>query len=169
MKSIILPLLVTAIAVAGCDRMDKRGHAKADPAAIEQELKAIEAAWMADYNARDPSKLVTYYAADAALANPGSAIATDPAAIKAELTKFVSDPTLKLEFASDKAHIAKSGDLAVTRGHFSMQTTDATTKQPRTDTGSYMTVWKKQADGSWKAVEDFVTPGAPPAAAPAAQ
>ena len=37
------------------------------------------------------------------------------------------------------------------------------TKQPKTDTGSYLTVWKKQADGSWKAVEDFVMPGAPPA------
>lgn len=170
MKSSYLAIALISVALAGCDTMDRKDHdrAKADPAAIGQELKKIEAAWMADYNARDPSKLVTYYAADAALANPGSAIATDPAAIQAELAKFVSDPTLKLEFASDRVHVAKSGELAVTRGHFSMQTTDATTKQPRTDTGSYITVWKKQADGSWKAVEDFVTPGAPPAA-PAAQ
>jgi len=35
----------------------------------------------------------------------------------------------------------------------------------RTETGSYLTVYRKAADGSWKAVEDFTTPG--PAVAPA--
>ena len=46
-----------------------------------------------------------------------------------------------------------------------MQGTDPETKQPRTDTGNYLTVWKKQSDGNWKAVEDFVVPGAPASAA----
>jgi ketosteroid isomerase-like protein len=163
MRSIILPLAVTALALAGCDTMNKeKAAAAADPAAIEQELKTIETAWNADYNARDPSKLVTYYASDAALANPGSPIATDTVSRQLEITKFVSDPTLKLEFAADRVHVAKSGELAVTRGHYSTQVTDPATKQPKTDAGSYLTVWKKQADGSWKAVEDFVVPGAPP-------
>jgi hypothetical protein len=27
-----------------------------------------------------------------------------------------------------------------------------------TDSGSYLTVYKKQSDGSWKAVEDFAAP-----------
>jgi len=30
-------------------------------------------------------------------------------------------------------------------------------------------VWQKQADGSWKAVEDFVTTGAPPTLATRAE
>lgn len=154
-----------ALTIAGCDAGKRHDKAEAaDPAAIEQQLKSIETAWNADYNARDPDKIVTYYADEAALANPGSALATDATSRRAEIAKFVSDPTLKLEFAADRVHVAKSGDLAVTRGHFSMQSTDPATKQPRTDTGSYMTVWKKQADGGWKAVEDFITPGAPAAA-----
>ena len=47
-----------------------------------------------------------------------------------------------------------------------MQSTDPSNSQVRTDRGNYLTVWKKQPDGSWKAVEDFVTPG--PAVIPGA-
>lgn len=163
MKASHLYLVLTALAFAGCDRTEKQeAAAAADPAAVEQQLKAIETSWNADYNARDPEKLVTYYADDAALANPGSALAKDATARRSEITKFISDPSLKLEFAADRVHVSRSGELAVTRGHYSTQTTDPATKQRRTDTGSYLTVWKKQTDGSWKAVEDFITPGAPP-------
>ena len=47
--------------------------------------------------------------------------------------------------------------------------TDPATKKPLESTGSYLTVWQKQADGSWKAVEDFITPGPAPAGAAATQ
>jgi ketosteroid isomerase-like protein len=40
-----------------------------------------------------------------------------------------------------------------------MTMTDPATRKPPAGSGSYLTVWKKQADGGWKAVEDFVTPG----------
>ena len=43
--------------------------------------------------------------------------------------------------------------------------TDKATNKPVTSTGSYLTVFKKDDDGGWKAVEDFVTPGPAPAAA----
>jgi ketosteroid isomerase-like protein len=163
-----LTLAFAALALAGCDAGKKAETAAAtDTAAVEQELKAIETSWNADYNTHDPDKLVGYYADDAALANPGSALATDATSRRAEITKFVGDPSLKLEFASDSVRVAKSGDLATTRGHYSSQVTDPATKQVKTETGSYLTVWKKQEDGAWKAVEDFITPGAPPAETPA--
>ena len=46
-----------------------------------------------------------------------------------------------------------------------MTTADPETKKPVEGAGSYLTVYKKQPDGSWKAVEDFITPGPAPAAA----
>jgi ketosteroid isomerase-like protein len=36
-----------------------------------------------------------------------------------------------------------------------MTTTDPKTKKPVTDKGKYAEVYKKQADGSWKAVADM--------------
>lgn len=165
MKTAILICVgVAAVALYGCE-MKLEGHDASDPAAITEELKTIETAWQAEFNARDVAKLAGHYTADAGLASPGAAIATDGAAREALLTAMVNDPNFKLEFASDQSRVAKSGDLAYTRGHYAMTYTDPATKQPANGTGSYLTVWQKQADGSWKSVEDFITPGAPPAAA----
>ena len=46
-----------------------------------------------------------------------------------------------------------------------MTVTDPQSKKPVEGDGSYLTVYRKQSDGSWKAVEDFMTPGPAPAAA----
>jgi ketosteroid isomerase-like protein len=154
-----LPMLAV-MSLGACDM--NRGHEKAaaDPAAIEKDIRGIETQWMADYNARDVDKLAGHYADDAALANPGVALAADTASRRAAISQFVADPALKIEFASDRVLVTKSGDLASSRGHYTMTFTDPATKQPKTETGSYLTVYKMQADGSWKAVEDFITPGA---------
>ena len=165
MKSRHLTLAVAVIALAGCKGMkEEHKEAAADPAAIESELKTIEAGWERDYQSRDVDKAVAHYSNDAAVANPGMALASDEVSRKMAISQFLSDPSMKVTFASDRVGVAQSGELAYTRGHYAIDTIDPKTKQPKTDTGSYLTVWKKQGDGSWKAVEDFVTPGAPPAA-----
>ncbi|MFL6769012.1 MAG: YybH family protein [Sphingomicrobium sp.] len=163
MKSIYLPIAV-GLALTGCDMANKsdapaNGAASTDTAAVEQALKDNEAAWQADYAAKDADKLAGHYADDAALANPGAPLLTDTASRRKALEEFAADPNLKVEFASNRIGVAQSGELAYTRGHYSMTFTDPATKQPKSDAGSYLTVYRKQADGSWKAVEDFITPG----------
>ncbi|MEO8547307.1 MAG: DUF4440 domain-containing protein [Sphingomicrobium sp.] len=155
------------VLVSGCHRggwhHERHG---ADTAAIEQQIRAFETQWQADYAARNADALAGNYANDAALIDPGAALATDAAARRAVLGELVADPNLNLTFASDRILVAKSGDLATSRGHYTMHMTDPATKQPKTESGTYLTVYRKQADGSWKAVEDAIIPGAP-AAAPA--
>lgn len=166
MRKVHLALAVGTLALSGCNQAESPAAnetATADPAAIETELKTIEAAWEKDYQTHDADKAASHYADDAALANPGMALASDAASRKIAVSQFTSDPNMKLSFASDRVGIAQSGELAYTRGHYSIETTDPASKQTKTETGSYLTVWKKQADGSWKAVEDFIVPGAPPA------
>lgn len=138
--------------------------AKVDTSAIEQQLRDNETRWNAAYAAHDAEALAGAYADDAALANPGSALVTGKAAVRKETAAFASDPALKVEFAADRIQVAASGDLAYTRGHYSLTMTDPETKKPANSTGNYLTVWQKQSDGSWKAVEDFITPGATAAA-----
>ena len=169
---------VTGIAIAasalvmlsGCHRWGHYdghhdGHG-ADVAASEKQIRAVETQWQADYAAHNADALAGHYADDAALINPGAALATDAAARRAALGQIVADPNLKLEFASDRVLVARSGELATSRGHYTMRMTDPATKQAKTENGTYVTVYRKQGDGSWKAVEDAVIPGAP-AAAPA--
>jgi ketosteroid isomerase-like protein len=73
---------------------------------------------------------------------------------------LAADPALKIQFASDRIQVAASADLAYARGHYNMKINDPAARKPAASGGSYLTVWRKQADGGWKAVEDFVTPGA---------
>jgi uncharacterized protein (TIGR02246 family) len=156
--------LAGLIILGGCHA---RGHHheedEVDTAAIAQQIRDSERQWNAAYAARDSARLAAQYAPDAALANPGAALVSGGDAIRTAVTGYAADKNLKVNFASDRIQVAASGDLAYSRGHFTMQSTDPSTGKPRSDSGSYLTVWQKQTDGSWKAVEDFVTPG--PAAA----
>ena len=66
-----------------------------------------------------------------------------------------------LNFQATKVDVASSGDLAYTRGAYTMTATDPATKKPMNDHGSYVTTYRKQADGSWKAVMDIATSEVP--------
>lgn len=163
MKAMILSAIVAcaSMTLTSC----KENAVKVDTAAAEKQLRDNEAKWNAAYASRDAEALAGAYADDAALANPGSALVTGKATIRKETAAFASDPNLKVAFAADRIQVAASGELAYARGHYSLTMTDPQTKQPANSTGSYLTVWKKQDDGSWKAIEDFITPGPAPAAA----
>jgi ketosteroid isomerase-like protein len=88
-------------------------------------------------------------------------------AIRAALSRMMADPNMKLNFASDRVEVADSGDMAATRGSYTMTATDPVTKKPVTESGSYVTVFRKQKDGAWKAVLDINTSEAQPVAPPA--
>jgi len=57
--------------------------------------------------------------------------------------------------------IAKSGDIAYSQGTFKYTTTDPKTKKRVGQAGNYVEVYKKQADGTWKVVEDIATEETP--------
>ena len=162
-----LSLAATALALAGCDHHAKGEHHGADTAKIADEIKAKEAQWEKDYGAKDVNSLAGQYSGDAAMAGPGDPLATSDAERRRLLGGLTSDPNFALEFSSDRILVAKSGDLASSRGHYSLTMTDKATNKPVSSTGSYLTVYRKEDDGSWKAVDDFITPG-PAAATPAA-
>jgi len=164
MKAVYLTLAVGALALSSCNKSEApAANMATDTASEEAAIKVKEAGWMDAYAKKDAAALAAEYADDAALANPGAALASDAAARKALIDGFVADPALKVDFATDRVLVAKSGDLASSRGHYTITYTDPGTKKPKTESGSYLTVYRKGADGSWQAVEDFITPGAPAA------
>jgi len=151
-------LVAIAFGLAACKPTEEKA-AKVDTAAEEQAIRAKETAWMDAYNKHDAAALAGQYEDGGSLASNGVALMTDAASRKAFLEGFAADPALKVDFASDRIIVASSGDLASSRGHYSFTYTDPATKQPKTERGSYLTVYRKAADGSWKAAEDFTTPG----------
>jgi uncharacterized protein (TIGR02246 family) len=160
---LVAALIASALPLAACHERGGGGHGDSDE--IVTAIRAQEAAWNRAYAARDPAALAAMYAPDAALANPGAPLLSGTA-VRPAIDAFAADPNLSVQFAADRIQVARSGDLAYSRGAFTMRSTDPATGQPRTDRGHYLTVWQRQSDDSWKAVEDINTPG--PRAIPAA-
>lgn len=63
----------------------------------------------------------------------------------------VDESVVTLSWKPIKAEIAQSADLGYTYGKFYLTLTDSV---ETTSTGFYVSIWKKQKDGSWKYVLD---------------
>jgi len=162
-----IALVLVALSVSACKPGADKA-AKVDATAEEQAIRAKESAWMDAYNRHDAEGLASQYEADASLASSGASLMTDGVGRSIFLDAMAKDPNLKVDFASDRIIVAASGELASSRGHYTLTYTDQATKQPKTEKGSYLTVYRKGADGKWQAVEDFTTPGPAVVPAPAA-
>ena len=148
----------------GCQQAPPPDTHDADVKAI----KDLEAAWVQAFNSRDMAKTTAFYADDATVLIPNAPALNGRDAIQGGLKPMLDDVNFKVTFSATKVDVAKSGEIAYTQGPYTMTTTDPATKKPADDKGKYLTVFKKQADGNWKAVEDtFMTDMPAPAPAPA--
>jgi len=144
-------------------RLHEDAHSATDAAGIVNAIKAQDAQWAKDYAAGNVDAINAHYTSSGALAGPGY-LATTSNERRDVLSAFMSDPHFTQTFSSDHVDVSPSGDFAASRGRFSVTMTDPTTKQPADYEGAYLTVYQKEADGSWKAIDRFLTVGAVPAA-----
>jgi ketosteroid isomerase-like protein len=137
----------------------------ADKATPVEAVRAADDAWMKVFSAGDVNKSVAFCDQDGAILAPNAPTAQGHEAIAKLFSGFFALPNLKITWHADKAGVAKSGELGYTSGTYQMTFTDAAGKTIP-DKGKYVTVWKKQADGSWKVLldtfnTDMPMPGAP--------
>lgn len=130
----------------------------ADVKAITDTEVQANQAWAA----KDLEKVMAFYADDAVLMTPGMDAVHGKDAMRAGLKDMLADPAVSLTFQSSKVDVAKSGDLAYTAGSYKLTVTDPATHKPISDHGNYVTTFRKQADGSWKAVADIASSAVPP-------
>jgi uncharacterized protein (TIGR02246 family) len=126
------------------------------------KIQGDEMKWNHDYVSKDLDSLMAHYADDAVLIVPGTPALSGKPAIASVIKPMLSDPLLSLHFKSSKVEVSKSRDLAYTQGSYTLLTTDPQTKRAVNDHGSYVTTYRKQDDGSWKAVVDIITSDVPP-------
>ncbi|MGH3697474.1 MAG: YybH family protein [Pseudonocardiaceae bacterium] len=128
-------------------------------ATIERE----ETAWLKAIAAGQLDATVSYYGDGAVLFAPSAPIARTKDEIRQTWMQFfASIPAgATLSSKTTKVEVARSGDLAYTTGTYAVGLNNAAI-----DKGKFVDVWKKQADGSWKAVIDIFNsdlPVPPPA------
>src|SRR5437867_575453 len=127
---------------------------------VEQErnaLLAVDREW--SQTTKDMNKFVSYFAPDASFRPQGMPTATGSAAIMDTFMKISAIPGFSVKWTATKADVSAAGDVGYTVGTYEATATGETEK------GKYVTVWKKQADGTWKVAEDIFnadTAGPPP-------
>jgi uncharacterized protein (TIGR02246 family) len=132
-----------------------------DTAADEKAVRDSEAASAKDWQAKDPDKITSHYAPDAVLMLTNLPAAKGSDAIKSVVSPTLKDPHMSLTFSPTLVVLSKQDDLAYVQGVYTMTYSEPKTGSTLIERGKYLTVYKKQDDGSWKIVEDMSNADAP--------
>ena len=134
-------------------------------AADERAIRETETEWAKAAAAKDLERFMSFYADDAAVFAPGTPTATGKEAIRKGTETLFATPGFSLSFQTVKVEVSRGGDLAYSYGTYAMTMNDPRGK-PVNDTGKYVTVYRKQPDGAWKAVADINNSDLPAPAPP---
>jgi len=163
------PLALCAVAVfiamaAGCGQQQPPDTHDADVKAIADGENQMGA----DYAAKDADKVASHFADDVVAMYAGQPAIRGKEALRTSGKQAFADPGFAITTQRSVIEVAKSGDLAYVQGTYQISGTNPATKQVEHDHGYYVTVYRKMADGSWKAVSDIATSEVPPPTPPPA-
>ncbi len=106
------------------------------------------------FAAKNLEKSVAFCDEQGAVLSSNVPIANGREAISKLFAGFFALPALKISWHPDRVDVARSGEMGYTSGAYEMSFNDPSGKMI-SDKGKYVTVWKKQADGSWKVMLDI--------------
>jgi len=136
-----------------------------DQEAESAKLMARDAEWSnLATEGKDVDKVVSYWADDAVVMEPGQAPVEGKAAIKAFVTESYKTPGFRIHWVSQKPVFSPDGKMAYMRGTDEM-TVPGPKGQPMTLHLQGYSVWRKDADGVWRCVVDIANEKASPAPA----
>jgi uncharacterized protein (TIGR02246 family) len=128
-------------------------------AADEATIRDLDVQWSKTAEAGDLEGTISYYSDDAVVLPPNAPIANTKQAIRDIWAQMVA-PDSKVSWESTKIEVARSSDLAYSMGTYQEEMKGPDGK-PITDSGKFIEVWKKQADGKWKVVADMFSSDLP--------
>jgi len=134
----------------------ERQAMQAGAEAERQGLLATDRAWAAAAKAGDIDEVVSFWSADARLAMPGQPTLVGKAALREMVERDFAAEGFEISWEPEGAEVG--GALGYTWGHNESTMLDEQ-GDPVTTRGRYLTVWRKQRDGTWKCVMDFINQG----------
>lgn len=111
----------------------------------------LEARFAKDTKERGGAGFASWFAEDGVALGNGQPPVIGRVAI--EKSTNWTPQAYQLTWTPTDAQMGPSGDMGYTWGHFEGRSKDAN-GNPVLTSGRYMTIWRKQADGSWKVVLD---------------
>lgn len=103
---------------------------------------------------------VSFFAPNGSMLPGDNLPVTGPEAIREFMEPTLAQPNASLRWQPTRAELLIPGVLGMTTGRFEHRGQDAGGK-PMRRMGTYVTLWKKQPDGSWKVVFDTGSPDPP--------
>lgn len=160
MRTSIVAIAVLSLALFGCAK-------KADIEGARTAIQAADAAWSTAIGSKNTDEFMKFVATDATMMPPNGPALNGADAITAWTSQMMQMPGFSVSWQANATEVAAAGDMGYTLGAYTSQMgmPDGSTMS---DHGKYATVWKKQADGSWKVVVDIFNSDVPmpmPAAA----
>ncbi len=149
MRKIVISLAaLLALAVSGCaPQVDVEAERAAVLEAFIEAKQAVAA--------KDMEGFVSFFADGASRLPPNAPMVTGRDAIREFTSEWFEAPGLAFSFPGPgRAEVSRAGDLGYTVGSYEVTVNDAE-GNPVTSRGKVVVVWKKQSDGTWKAVLDI--------------
>jgi uncharacterized protein (TIGR02246 family) len=130
-----------------------------DMAAVKSAIEAANTKFIEAWKKGDTATMVAGYDANGIILSPNDAAWRGRDGISKGFAGMLGAMTLN-DAKLNTDDVMVGGDLAVETGSYSMTLTPKKGKA-MTDKGKYVTVWKHQADGSWKLLRDIWNTDAP--------
>ena len=153
-----------ALFILGCTEQQK--PAPDTRTADEAAIRDADIAWSKAAESKQLDGLIGYFLEDAVVLASNEPIVAGKEAIRKMFGGMYAMPGFSVKWQPTKVEAARSGDLGYSYGTYELSMNDPK-GTPMLDRGKYATVWKKQADGSWKVALDMFNTDLPPAAPPA--
>jgi ketosteroid isomerase-like protein len=103
----------------------------------------------------------SFLADDVSTLRPDKPVIQGKEAVAEAWRALLANPALAIRWAPISASVSSGGDLGYTIGSYEITRTDERGKRVA-GSGKYVTIWRKQADGSWKVEFDSGVNDSPP-------
>ena len=132
---------------------------KIDTKAEGEKVIQLSKDWSKASSTGDVSKTVSYWADDPIIMSAGQPVLNGKESIKKMVEESFKMPGFQISWEPQKAVVSESGDMAYILEDSQISFSDSTGKSI-VENNKAVSIWRKQADGSWKNVVDISTPTA---------
>jgi ketosteroid isomerase-like protein len=133
------------LASTGCSRPPAPDSSEADARALRE---GEVAAFVKDWGGKDAGRIADHYTDDGNVMVPNSPMMTGKGAIGTAMKDAMTDPNWSLALQPVQVEVSRGGDLGYTRGTYVLTATDPANQKAVTEKGRFVTILRKEADGS---------------------
>ena len=148
----MISVALVFLAFTSCDQ-----QSETDTKAEGEKLMQTSREWSRVAATKNADSILNYWTDDAVVLSAGEAPLKGKDAIRGMVEGSFKSPGFQISWQPESAEISKSGDLGYLLENTTMTMTDSLAKAS-VQNFKAVTIWKKQADGSWKCAVDVLSP-----------